>query len=209
MVGETHQNERRIEILRAAQKVFDRHGYAATTVEQVATAAGVAKGSLYNYFKSKHDLFVQVFTEVIAREEQATDRLITEPIPATEKLHRLLDDYFLQLGYYKKIGRLVLEFWVQAAREQQDGQLKQWFDQMYTRWRSRIAEIIHQGIEAGEFRVASDAQVAAALIMAVLDGITVQSILDMSIQVNEQFIAALKRAMIASLKAGLTNPTNS
>ncbi len=67
---------RRAEILASAQKVFDAHGYAATTVEAVAEGAGIAKGSIYNYFESKQELFRAVFTEALVEELR---RLILNP----------------------------------------------------------------------------------------------------------------------------------
>lgn len=48
--------ERRDELLDAAQRCFRQHGVAATTIEQITTAARVAKGTFYLYFSSKEAL---------------------------------------------------------------------------------------------------------------------------------------------------------
>jgi AcrR family transcriptional regulator len=45
--------ERRDELMNAAQRLFLDHGVASTTVEQITTAADVAKGTFYLYFPSK------------------------------------------------------------------------------------------------------------------------------------------------------------
>ncbi|MDB5779184.1 MAG: bacterial regulatory s, tetR family protein, partial [Polaromonas sp.] len=45
------------ELLAAALTVFVERGYAATRLDDVATLAGVSKGTLYLYFPSKEDLF--------------------------------------------------------------------------------------------------------------------------------------------------------
>ena len=47
-------------ILRAASDLFGREGYAATTVDEVAAAAGVAKGAVYHHFATKGRLFETV-----------------------------------------------------------------------------------------------------------------------------------------------------
>jgi AcrR family transcriptional regulator len=94
-----HAAKRRSEIIIAASRVFDAKGYAATTMDAVATEAKVAKGSLYNYFPSKHSLFVQVFTVALGEDEQATEMLLTEPINATEKVSRYVDFWFSRLGH--------------------------------------------------------------------------------------------------------------
>ena len=66
-------------ILAAAEKVFNGSGYAATTMEMVAVEAGISKGSLYNYFQSKEDLFKQVFANAVtvAWAEVEVDEKIT------------------------------------------------------------------------------------------------------------------------------------
>ncbi len=198
---ENHLVVRRREILTAAEKVFEAHGYAAATVDAVAEEAGVAKGSVYNYFENKRDLFTQVFTEVIASEEAATDTVLSEEMTAAEKLERLLDQWFGRLEHYRKIGRLILEFWATAAREQQDGDMGSWFSDMYSRWRATVANIIIEGLESGEFDNTVDPSVAAALIVAVLDGVVVQVILGMGLKLDEELITALKRSIFAALTA--------
>jgi AcrR family transcriptional regulator len=61
-ISSENQLGRRQSILAAAEKVFGDCGYAATTMEAVADKAGISKGSIYNYFKNKHDLFKSLFT---------------------------------------------------------------------------------------------------------------------------------------------------
>ena len=53
-------------ILAAAQDLFGRQGFSATTVDQIAAAAGVAKGAIYHHFPTKEALFEQVFRETSA-----------------------------------------------------------------------------------------------------------------------------------------------
>ncbi len=50
--------ERRELIVRAALRLFGRHGYAATRLDDVAAAAGVTKPMVYRHFESKKDLYV-------------------------------------------------------------------------------------------------------------------------------------------------------
>jgi AcrR family transcriptional regulator len=48
--------ERREELMNAAQRLFLKHGVGPTTIEQITTGAAVAKGTFYLYFSSKEDL---------------------------------------------------------------------------------------------------------------------------------------------------------
>jgi AcrR family transcriptional regulator len=200
-MAQEEATDRRGEILAAAMKVFEASGYAATTVDAIAEAAGVAKGSIYNYFPSKHELFQQIFTGAMAAAEEQAVAILTGPLPAADKITRLLDSWFSRLGYHRRIGRLALEFWLTAAREQQ-GELAQTFAKNYALWRQRLAGVLTQGIEEGAFRRDLQTQVGASLIMAVLDGIGVQLILDVYQSVDEEFLAGLKRAILTAVSAG-------
>ncbi len=55
---------RREEIFSAAARIFNEMGYAATSIQDVADAVGILKGSLYYYIDSKEDLLFQVIEDV-------------------------------------------------------------------------------------------------------------------------------------------------
>ena len=54
----------REQLVAAARRVFERDGYAAARVADIAVEAGVAHGSFYTYFGSKQDVFLAVMREV-------------------------------------------------------------------------------------------------------------------------------------------------
>ena len=197
-----HSSDRRQWILQAAERAFDARGYASTTMEAIADEAGIAKGSIYNYFQSKHDLFSHVVTEALAGDEARADQLSQQELPAAEKLMGLLDDWYERIGQYHQIGRLVLEAWAAAAREQEAGSLAAFVAQMQGRWHQRVAAIIARGVASGEFRAETDVDMAASLLMAVGNGATLGSILGTGMKVNQEFLAVLKQAMLAALGAG-------
>lgn len=60
MKSEDVAPDKRTEILEAAELVFASRGYAAARMDDIAEAAGVAKGTLYLYFSSKQELFVSL-----------------------------------------------------------------------------------------------------------------------------------------------------
>ena len=51
-------------ILTAARRLFGTQGFAATTMDEIAEAAGVAKGAVYHHFKTKEAVFEAVFDSV-------------------------------------------------------------------------------------------------------------------------------------------------
>ena len=57
------ETETKKRILQAAQKLFARNGYDGTTTRELATAAGVAEGTLFRHFDNKKAILIEVATE--------------------------------------------------------------------------------------------------------------------------------------------------
>jgi AcrR family transcriptional regulator len=90
------RDERRESILKVAREVFFEHGYTATSMSTIAARLGGSKGTLYNYFKNKEELFE---AQVRERCGQAADRILevsVEGEPA-ETLTRLGEQYLQHL----------------------------------------------------------------------------------------------------------------
>ena len=62
-ISEERKEERRREILAAAQQCFARHGYEGATVARLEEATGLSRGAIFNYFPNKQALFVAVTLE--------------------------------------------------------------------------------------------------------------------------------------------------
>ena len=63
-------------LLVVAAQAFHRHGYKGATLKEIAEAAGILPGSIYHYFRSKEDLFVQVHDEGFRDINVAIDRAL-------------------------------------------------------------------------------------------------------------------------------------
>jgi len=74
--------ERRTEILNAAQQLFFTKGYTNTSVQDILTSVGIAKGTFYYHFKSKLDLLCALIDRM--REQLLAE---TSPIVADERLN--------------------------------------------------------------------------------------------------------------------------
>lgn len=79
--------KREREIIDTAAEIFHRQGYADTSVQDVADAVGILKGSLYYYIDSKEDLLFQVLVEVHEDAKGIIDDVGALDAPPLEKLH--------------------------------------------------------------------------------------------------------------------------
>jgi AcrR family transcriptional regulator len=60
-------DDRRAQILACARQVFAHRGFHVTRIADVCRAAGIGRGTLYQYFDNKHDLFVGVVAQLAER----------------------------------------------------------------------------------------------------------------------------------------------
>ena len=71
-------DERRAAILTAAAKVFMEQGFSAASMNEIAAKVGGSKGTLYNYFKSKEELFEAYIQRYCAFQQEAMDELLAQ-----------------------------------------------------------------------------------------------------------------------------------
>jgi len=74
------------EILAAARRVLGQRGLAALTMEEIATAAGVAKGTVYLYFQGKEDLIRALVSQVADNLLRDLQAVMARPLLPQEKL---------------------------------------------------------------------------------------------------------------------------
>ena len=87
------------QILDAARETFVRMGVADTSVDQIAKSAGIAKGTVYLYYKSKDDLLRQLLTTDLSELEAETVPAIANAGTLAERLDR----YFrASLGFFER-----------------------------------------------------------------------------------------------------------
>ncbi|WP_375486926.1 TetR/AcrR family transcriptional regulator [uncultured Jatrophihabitans sp.] len=80
----------RTRVLTAAVDLFAQQGYERTSVSQVVTAAGVAKGGFYHHFASKEDLLYEVYGDLIDRQVAAMDELAARGGPPATTLRAMI-----------------------------------------------------------------------------------------------------------------------
>lgn len=138
------------EILAAARQVFARHGFAQATVDEIADAAGLAKGTVYLYFPSKRDLFLAVLRDGIEALHGEAHREIERAESASGKIRAFVEvrlrycdqnrDFFRI--YYNEFSSLL----VRSSGERPE------FQDLYEEQAALLERIIEAGIARGELR---------------------------------------------------------
>jgi len=158
---ERRVERRQEEILQAAASVFATKGYAQATTREIAAAADMAEGSLYNYFASKRDILVAI----ISRSPSPIDRLWADAESLTDR------DGFIGLVERAVLAPAPEQPWIRTVIKEAwtDDELFRQYQAGHVRETvARVARLIERGIEAGWLRPVDPDRTAQALIGALM-----------------------------------------
>ena len=144
------KEERPGELLAAALDLFVEKGFAATRAEEVAARAGVSKGTLFLYYKSKEELFKAVVRENISnRFHEWTNEFESYEGSTTELLRYAMVAWWAHVGETKASGITKL----MMSEAQNFPELAQFYEQeVIAPARALLQRILQRGIDSGEFR---------------------------------------------------------
>ncbi|MFT7476066.1 MAG: AcrR family transcriptional regulator [Verrucomicrobiales bacterium] len=91
-------SERREQLLGAARDTFGSNGFTATSMNDIAVAAGVTKPVLYQHFESKHHLFLEVLTDTAEQLVTAIESAIATSSTGREKIELAFSAYVQFFG---------------------------------------------------------------------------------------------------------------
>lgn len=155
-------------ILKAAAKVFSRHGFHRARMEDIAAEAGVGKGTIYEYFESKDSLFKELVREGLNFYSRAKFAG-TGDDSLEEKLRRL---FFVHMKFsidYRDLSKVALSDYATGSED-----IRRWVSSMRQEKVARLKEMLDQAKERGETGRGLDTGVAAVLIWGVLDSLWYQ-----------------------------------
>ena len=87
-------------IKKTAKRLFFGEGKFNATTQEIADAAGVNRTLINYYFRSRDNLFNQIFEDAVKREEKLREKVLFSDLPFKEKIEMYIDDSLLQAKDY-------------------------------------------------------------------------------------------------------------
>jgi AcrR family transcriptional regulator len=149
-------------ILDAAERLLERYGYRKMTVEELASEAGIGKGTVYLSFRSKEEVVLATVDRIVDAVCEEMDGIAASGLPAPERLSRML------------LARVLVRF-DRVARYRESlndllGAVRRGLLQRRQRHfeceAAILASAVRDGQRAGEFASGDPRRVARALLLA-------------------------------------------
>lgn len=149
---EREKEHRREEIIEAAQRVFFEKGLQAATMDEIAEAAELSKGTIYLYYKSKEDLYLAVMLRGTQILYDMFAAAIATDEPTLKKIATLGEIYYRFFIEYKNYFRMFHFFENQQFHKQVSEQMLQYCAQQDQKLWDLVTGLIDRGIGEGVIR---------------------------------------------------------
>jgi AcrR family transcriptional regulator len=192
------KEDRPQEITEAALAAFAEKGYAATRVDEVARRAGVSKGLLYLYFKTKEDLFKAVIRSFVVPKIDELTAIIDSSELTSEEFLRGPFLEFVKTLPGSPISILV-RLMISEGPKHPD-LLQFYWDNVVSRGLAALNVLLERGIENGEFRRCVVHELPHLFVMPVVFSVIFKLLFEKQCPDTDKLIEVQVDLLIAHLK---------
>lgn len=192
---------RKAQILEAGLQTIAERGCANVTMDDICRAAGLSKGGLAHYYRSKYELFKSVFKEFFARifaQGRDTMDRFDDPLEKVLSFRWIfdLDNPDLNFGY-----PLLLDFMAICVH---DAGYREIFHDWIGSWVSLLSSALEEGIARGQF-APMDVEATARTISSVYQGVAVRWYLDPKVHTTAWAVESMQQTIQGLLSPYIKN----
>lgn len=144
-------NSKREMILEAAFNLFINKGYWDTKIIDIADAAGIGKGTVYEYFESKDAIFFELFQTKVAAGYDNLSELLNKDISCEKKIKEYLDIELMNTSKYTFNKNFLVDLMMKSDAFR-NPELIESIHKLVSKKFTILFGIIEEGIKKGEFR---------------------------------------------------------
>jgi TetR/AcrR family transcriptional regulator, transcriptional repressor for nem operon len=162
-------SKRRLAILASAAPIFNRRGFAGTSIADILEATALEKGGLYNHFASKEELAIEAFDYAYAQIEAYFTKALLAAAPGLARVRAHIDA-FERYGERPVIdgGCVVMNACVEA--DDALPFLRERVSNAFRAMRGVVRRNLERAVDAGELRSDVDVEQATDFIVATIEG---------------------------------------
>lgn len=151
-------------IQEATLRVIARKGMAGATVQEIAGEAGVAKGTIYLYFRDRDDLVEKTYDGAIQQLMERIDSVLDRDLPFDQKIRETIAAKFAFFGTHREFFRLYMTLRMSDDANPRHGRRKQTCHPQYRARAERLAAVLREAMDRGEIRTVDPYRLALFII---------------------------------------------
>jgi len=160
--GKVSQGDKKELIRQAAIRVFSRKGFYKARAEEIANEAGVAVGTIYNYFDSKEEILLSIFKTEFEARISFFEELRGSGLSVPEQIAQILADHFSLLQENTELAQVLLQEQFNPGKRFKDKLVD-----FHRKVVERIEVLIQEGMDQGWVRPCNPRIIAPALFAVV------------------------------------------
>lgn len=160
-LAEKTATPRRAELVAVAARLFSERGYHGTSMQDLGSALGILRGSLYAHIGSKEELLFDVVSEGADRFLERGEAAAAAAGSWSERLRALLVGHVETAAQHLDAATVFLNEWRYLSPE-----LRDVVQEKRDTYEAIVREIVEGGVKAGEFRKDADVRFAATLVLS-------------------------------------------
>jgi AcrR family transcriptional regulator len=174
-VSDEHRDQRRTQILDAAQRCFIRNGFHQTSMQDVLTESGLSAGAVYLYFRGKDDIIAAIADRFLHRVTDLLQPLANQPTPpSTIEVITMVQEAIEPFAFGEEyLARMAPQVWAEALFNPAIQDLvNERFGALY----ALITRFVRADQNAGTLDPDADADAIATVLFGSLAGYLVQRV---------------------------------
>ena len=170
-----NKTEKREKLVQAAIPIFAKYGFRETKMSDIAISADVGKGTLYEYFESKDELFLNTFKLWFSYFSEQMQDIVSKEKNPYKQLVLFYDQFFQTIEQYGDTYYIYFDFWSELTRNTNINQ--QEIVSVYQSLRELFADILEDGVQKKVFKTINCTAMSTAL-LSLADGLLMQWLID-------------------------------
>ncbi len=168
------KEEKRCDIALSAITLFCEKGIQQTSIDQIAKSAGVAKGTIYLYFKNKEEIVFTIWDILTQQHEEVFYKRINPNMSAKEKILEYYNFSECQEGFDKEQTLILFQHFVSSMLIDKTSLYTAYFESFFQKDYDFITKYLYEGIEKDEF-VIDDIDLLTNSIIMLLKGALIKA----------------------------------
>jgi AcrR family transcriptional regulator len=184
----------------AAMRVIARKGMAAATMQEIAAEAGIAKGTIYLYFRDRDELVEKTFERAMNELHARVDAALQSGASFEEKLRSMLTAKIEFFRDHREFFRLYMSLRYPEGNAQQQRRQKRTCQPQYRSRVNDLARMLEEAMDRGEIR-RMNANRLALVIVEASNAITIERVIEEAPPPEAEDVALIANTILNGIRS--------